>query len=146
MTSVIIGIFLGLVVIMTIALLKRLDKPTMYALILSGIGFLYVGFTWTDITSLIINCLQAVFFLLVAYFGVKKNLIFLIAGYFLHGSWDLLYNLFPKSDLIPPHYDLFCLAIDFTMGFYLLGLNYFNATKTNINKENNQSYLLKNEL
>ncbi|MEO5996721.1 MAG: DUF6010 family protein [Chitinophagaceae bacterium] len=140
------GILLGLLAIMTIALLKRLNKPTMYALILSGIGFLYVGFTWTDITSLIINCLQAVFFLLVAYFGVKKNLNFLIAGYFLHGSWDLLYNFLPKSDLIPPHYDLFCLAADFTIGFYLFGLNYFNATKTNIIRENNQSFLLKNEL
>jgi hypothetical protein len=141
--SVIIGILSGLLVITTVASLKHLDKPSMYALILSGIAFLYVGFTWTDLASLIITCLQAICFLFLAYYGVKKNFIFLIAGYFLHGAWDLLYNLFPNSDLIPPHYDLFCLSIDFTMGLYLLGLKYFSTVKANIIKKNIQPHLLK---
>ncbi|MEO5997784.1 MAG: DUF6010 family protein [Chitinophagaceae bacterium] len=148
MNSVIIGILSGFLVIATIAFLKRLHKPTMYALILSGIGFLYVGFTWTDKASLIMNCLQAIFFLFLAYFGVKKNFLFLIAGYFLHGSWDLLYNLFPNANLIPPNYDLFCLSIDFTFGFYLLILKYLNVEKMDITRESNHndSYILKNEL
>ena len=144
MIPVIIGILAGLLVITTVAVFKHLDKPSMYALILSGIGFLYVGFTWTDKVSLIINCLQAIFFLFMAYYGMKKNFVLLIAGYFLHGSWDLLYDLFPNSDLIPPHYDLFCLSIDFTFGFYLLSLKYFNTTKATIIKENRHSNLLKN--
>ena len=102
----------------------------MYGLILSGIGFLYVGFTWTDIQSLIITCVQALFFMTLAYYGIKKSLYFLVAGYFLHGTWDLAYDLFPKSNLIPPHYDLFCLSVDFTIGFYLLLIKYQDDKKT----------------
>ena len=129
MTAVLIGVLSGLLTILMIAVLKKLDKPTIYGLILSGIGFLYVGFTWTDWQALIVNALQAIFFLFLAYFGIKKNISFLIAGYFLHGSWDLAYSLFPASSLIPPHYDLFCLSIDFTIGFYLLLLKYRGTQK-----------------
>jgi len=124
MLSVIIGISSGLLVILIITLLNGLDKPTIYGLILSGIGFIYVGFTWSDTRALIINCVQAIFFLFVAWYGIKKNLYILAAGYFLHGIWDLVYHLFLDSNLIPPHYDLFCLSIDFTMGFYLLFIRY----------------------
>lgn len=129
MTPVIIGFSSGLIVILLFGILKQFDKKVVYGLILSGIGFLYVGFTWTDLQALIINCAQAVFFLLFAYYGVKKSLYILAAGYFLHGSWDLGYNLFPGSNLIPPHYDLFCLSIDFTMGFYILWINYRTVNK-----------------
>ena len=127
MIPVIIGISSGLLVIMIVALLKRFDKQTIYGLILSGIGFLYVGFTWSDTGAFIINAAQAVLFLLIAGYGIKKGLYILAAGYFLHGIWDLVYNLFPDSNLIPPHYDLFCLSIDFTIGFYLLVIKYRNA-------------------
>jgi hypothetical protein len=122
MTAIIIGVFSGLLVIASIAILKLLDKQTFYALVLAGIGFLYVGFTWSDTQALIINSIQASCFLLLSYFGIKKNINFLIAGYFLHGTWDLLYDLFPANGLMPPHYDLFCLSIDFTIGIYLLAI------------------------
>jgi hypothetical protein len=120
MISALIGILSGLLTILTIGLLKRLDKPIIYGLILSGIGFLYVGYTWMNWQALVVNFIQAVCFLFLAYFGIKKNINILIAGYFLHGSWDLLYDLFPTTNLLPPHYDLFCLSVDFTMGLYLL--------------------------
>src|SRR4030095_5968534 len=124
MGSILIGILSGFIVILVIHLLKQLDKKTMYGLILSGIGFLYVGFTWRDFTSIIITIFQALVFLFISYYGVRKSLYILAAGYFLHGIWDLAYNLLPDLHLIPPHYDLFCLSIDFTMGFYLLILKY----------------------
>lgn len=124
MIALLIGIFSGFLVILLISILRGLDKQTMYGLILSGIGFLYVGFTWSDLQALVVNCLQAIFFLFFAYFGIKKSVNFLISGYFLHGTWDLVYDLFPKGNLIPPHYDLFCFSIDFTIGFYLLFISY----------------------
>jgi len=123
MGSILIGIISGCIVIGVIQLLKQ-DKKIMYGLILSGIGFLYVGFTWSDFTSIIITSFQALVFLFISYYGVRKSLYILAAGYFLHGIWDLAYNLLPDLHLIPPHYDLFCLSIDFTMGFYLLILKY----------------------
>lgn len=124
MIAVIIGIVSGLVVILSIGILKKLDKQLIYGLILAGIGFLYVGFTWANTEALIVNAVQAIFFLFFAYYGIKKSLYLLAAGYFLHGTWDLMYNLFPFQNSIPPHYDLFCLSIDFTMGGYLVGLKY----------------------
>ena len=127
MIPVIIGISSGLLVILIFALLKQVDKPVIYGLILTGIGFLYPGFTWSDTKALIITCVQAVFFLFMAWYGIKKSLYILGAGYFLHGIWDLAYNLFPGSNLIPPHYDLFCLSIDFTIGAYLLVIGYRKA-------------------
>jgi len=120
MIASLIGTFSGILVILTIALLKQLNKTIVYALVLVGIGYLYVGFTWSDIPSLVITFVQSVIFLFLAYFGIKKNILFLIAGYFLHGTWDLLYDLFPNRGLIPPHYDWFCLSADFTIGLYLL--------------------------
>ena len=120
MIPVIIGIGSGVLVILIILLWKQIDRPIIYGLILSGIGFLYVGFTWSDTKALIITCVQAVFFLFISWYGIKTSLYILAGGYFLHGIWDLLYNLFPGPNLVPPHYDLFCLSIDFTIGAYLL--------------------------
>ena len=129
MISVIIGISLGLLTILITILLHKLDKKVIYGLILSGIGFLYVGFTWSDPKSFVITAIQAIIFLFIAYYGVKKSLYIMAAGYFLHGLWDLAYDLFPDNHLIPPHYDLFCLSIDFTMGFYLLVIQYRSQGK-----------------
>ena len=126
MTPVIIGISSGLIVILLCVILNQFDKKLVYGLILTGIGFLYVGYAWTDLQALIINSVQAVIFLLISYYGIKKSLYTLAAGYFLHGSWDLVYDLFADSNLIPPHYDLFCLSIDFTIGFYILAIQYRN--------------------
>ena len=86
MLPVIIGISSGLLVILIIALLKQVDKPTIYGLILSGIGFLYVGFTWSDTRALIITCIQAIVFLFIAWYGIRRSLYVLAAGYFLHGT------------------------------------------------------------
>jgi hypothetical protein len=127
MVSIIIGISSGLLIILLFTVLKQFDKAVIYGLILSGIGFLYVGFSWTDLQALIINSIQAIFFVFFAYYGIKKNLYILAAGYILHGIWDLAYNLFPEPNLTPPHYDLFCLSIDFTIGFYILMISYRNV-------------------
>jgi len=124
MTAAIIGITSGLVIILVFVLLKQFNKLLMYGLILSGIGFLYVGFAWSDTRALIINAVQAILFVLIAYYGIKKGMVILAAGYFLHGTWDLLYHMFQDPGLIPPEYDLFCMSLDFTIGFYLLAIKY----------------------
>lgn len=122
-----IGIGSGIVIIVLFQVLRQFDKGLVYGLILTGIGFIYVGFTWSDLQALIINSVQAVIFLAVAYFGIKKTMYLIAAGYFLHGTWDLVYAPFAPPHLIPPRYDLFCLSIDFTIGLYLLRYAYQNA-------------------
>ncbi len=132
MNASIIGITSGIVIIIIFAVLKRFDKKFIYGLILAGIGFLYVGFTWSDFDLFLITSVQAIFFLFLAYYGMKVNLYFLAAGYFLHGLWDIVYGQVANTALIPPHYDLFCLTIDFTIGFYLLFLIYQSRAKINV--------------
>ena len=54
MIPVIIGISSGLIIILLFVILKQVDKKVVYGLILTGIGFLYVGFAWTDLQALIV--------------------------------------------------------------------------------------------
>lgn len=120
MTPILIGIVSGLFLVGALALIKKTEQPIFYGLTLTAIGFLYVGFTWSDFHSFIICCLQALFFVFFSYLGIRKNGYYMAAGYFLHGLWDIGYDLLPLPDLRPPHYDLFCLSIDFTMGIFLV--------------------------
>jgi hypothetical protein len=124
MNATLIGLSSSVITIFLFALFKRFDKNIIYGLILAAIGFLYVGYTWTDITIGIISGVQAIFFLLLGYFGIKKDSYFLIAGYFMHGLWDLIYGRLGNTNLLPPHYDLFCMTYDFAIGFYILILKY----------------------
>jgi hypothetical protein len=124
MNAILIGLSSGIVTILIVSIFKRIDKNIIFGLILSGIGLLYVGFTWSNLTVAIISFVQAFFFLLLAYFGIKKVPWFLIAGFFLHGIWDLFFSRVGDSQLLPPHYDLFCLTYDFIIGIYLLLLKY----------------------
>lgn len=119
MVATSIGIASGFFAIFLIILL-RFDKRITYSLVLTGIGFLYVGFVWTDPQQLVISCIQAFLFLVIAHFGLNKNIHILAAGFFLHGLWDVAYHVFSDPGLVPPHYDLFSLAIDFVMGGYIL--------------------------
>ena len=123
MTSILIGISSGILIVLLIYILKSLDKKVVYGLILSGIGFLYVGFVWTDLKALVVNSVRAVVFLFLAYYGIKRSIYILAAGYFLHGCWHLVYSLFEEPALIPSHYDMFCSSPDFTVGVYILIFN-----------------------
>jgi len=120
MTPVIIGISSGLLIILVFVILTHFDKKIIYGLVLSGIGFLYVGFVWTDVQTLILNSIQAILFVLIGYYGIKKSIFILAAGYFLHACWDIAYSFFKEPGLIPPHYDLFCSSLDFTICVYII--------------------------
>jgi len=124
MNAGLIGLLTGVLIVLIPVCFKRLDKVFFYGLTLCAIGFLYVGFTWKDTTGLIINCQQAVFFLFLAYYGMKNGPLILAIGYFLHGCWDIAYGFLSTSNLIPPHYDIFCLVADFTIAGRLVWMNY----------------------
>jgi hypothetical protein len=129
MIATLIGLSASLFTILLFTLLKRLDKNTVYGLILMGIGFLYIGYTWTDINTAMLSGVQALFFMTLAYLGIKKSYWYLVAGYMLHGVWDFLYPIFANPDLLPPDYDYFCFTYDVIVGLYLLVLNYSKKTK-----------------
>lgn len=120
MTPISIGIAGAIIQIVLFEWLKQFHKNTIYALSLAGIGFLYVGFTWTHLPTACIAAVQAIVFLFIAYYGLIKSSYILALGYFLHGLWDISYNLWQDPALLPPHYDWFCLSLDFTVGIYLI--------------------------
>lgn len=124
MIATLIGISSSLITILIFSLFKRIDKNTIYGLILMGIGFLYIGYTWTDINTVVISGVQALFFMSLAYLGIKKNYWYLVAGFILHGVWDFVYPFFASSDLLPPDYDYFCSTYDIIVGVYLIIINY----------------------
>jgi len=97
MNALIIGISSALLIIFVFTFLKQLDKNIIYSLVLTGIGFLYVGFAWRGLPDVIINALQAVLFLFIAYLGLQKGIYLLAAGYFLHGTWDIVYKYFTSE-------------------------------------------------
>ena len=127
MIPAIVGIAVGILAIVLAKTLANANQKTMFALILAAIGFLYVGFTWSDLSQLTITIIQASVFLMLAYYGAIKNVKLLTVGYFAHGVWDLLYTNFVSADLMPPQYDIFCLSVDFIMGAYLLFFKPLNA-------------------
>ena len=130
MIPILIGILSGIILILFIGMLKKFSKVIMYGLILTAIGFIYIGFTWSDFVSLFISSLQAILFVFISYYGITKRITIIAIGYFLHGIWDILYGYFLTSDLIPPGYNLFCLSIDFTIGIYLLSLKEVDKQST----------------
>lgn len=126
MMALIVGTLTGLFIIGSVKLMKNIEEQLIFGLILSAIGFLYVGFTWKDLPLFGICCFQAVIFLFMAYYGTKKSMLLLAVGYCLHGCWDFAFDQIFSTQLIPPHYDLFCLSVDFAIGVYLFVLSYRN--------------------
>ena len=127
MQAALIGLSGSLITILIFTFLKRVDKNMVYGLILMGIGYLYIGYTWTDLNTAILSFVQSLFFMALAYLGIKRNYWFLVAGYFLHGLWDMIYPMIANPDLLPPDYDYFCITYDFVVGVYLVILNRASA-------------------
>jgi len=120
-----IGMGVGLALLTLLGLLPLqayVHLRTLYALLLAGIGFIYVGFMLGHLPSLVMAGVQATVFAVLAYAGLRVNLGYLIAGYFLHGAWDLGHHLLPALDAshTPHGYDLFCITYDWVVALYIL--------------------------
>lgn len=120
MIPALIGVSVGILTILLATFVGKENQKVMYGLVLAGIGFLYVGFTWTDVSQLAVTVVQSLLFLLLAYYGATKSVVVLGAGFLLHGIWDVLYHQFTSKHLLPPHYDIFCFVVDVVTGGYIL--------------------------
>jgi len=111
-----IGILTTILIIGFLEIFKSLEKRLIGALTLVGIAFIYIGFCWQDILSLTYTIIGVILFLLLSYFGYKRNFNLIILGLVLHGIWDVLFPLF--SSTIPEGYDMFCLTVDLLLAVY----------------------------
>ena len=116
MTYIIIGITTSLFVILFLEIFKSFDKKLMAAFTLTGIAFIYVGFTWSDLLSLGVVVVEVFIFILLAYYGYTKDFRLIVLGLVLHGFWDMIFPHY--SPAIPDGYDLFCLTVDILLALY----------------------------
>jgi hypothetical protein len=116
MKDIIVGIILSSVIVIFMESLKSLDKRLFGALTVVGIAFIYVGFAWRDLNSLIIVVISVVSFVALSYYGQTKNFNFIVLGLLLHGVWDMVFPRF--SSVVPKGYDIFCLTADLILAIY----------------------------
>ncbi len=115
MTGFIIGLITTAAVIAFAEIFRKIDLKFYASLNLAVIPFIYIGFS-IDPYTLMLTVPGAAFFLLLAYWGYKKNYMLTVAGLTLHGLWDVL---FPYVSSVAPHgYDLFCITIDIILAVY----------------------------
>lgn len=111
-----IGILTTILIIGLVEMFKSLEKRLIGAFTLVGISFIYIGFSWQDTFSLTYTILGVSVFLVLSYFGYKKNFNLIILGLILHGIWDVIFPHFSSS--VPNGYDIFCLTIDLLLSIY----------------------------
>ena len=115
MTSFIIGLSISAAIIALAEVYRKIDLKFYASLNLAVIPFIYIGFSIHP-HSLMLTVPAALFFLLLAYLGYKKNHLYTVAGLGLHGLWDVF---FPHVSSVAPHgYDVFCITIDVLLALY----------------------------
>ena len=116
MIDFLIGLITTGVIIALLEVLRFLEKRLIASLTLTGIAFIYIGFSWNDTPSLIFCIAGVALFFALSYFGYKNNFKLVLIGLILHGIWDFFFPFF--SSTAPGGYDIFCLTIDFILAFY----------------------------
>lgn len=95
-----------------------------HAILLGGIGSVYLGFALADgrKSILVLESLGALLFVGLATAGLTLDLRVLIGGYFGHGIWDLLHHDSRVPGDFAGWYVPFCTIYDWAVGGYLLYL------------------------
>lgn len=115
MTSFLIGISVSAAVIAVVEIFRKIDLKFYASLNLAVIPFIYIGFSIHPM-SLMHTVPAALFFLLLAYLGYKKNYLFTVIGLVFHGIWDIFFPY--VSTVAPDGYDVFCITIDLLLALY----------------------------
>lgn len=118
MNDFVMGLAWTIGIIGFLEIFSTFDKRLLAAYTLTGIPFIYIGFSFHDPPSLFASILAVGFFIALAYYGYKKNFYLVIAGLALHALWDLVFPLF--SSMAPKGYDIFCITIDVLLALYFL--------------------------
>ncbi len=115
MTGFIFGFGVTAAIIAFAEIFKKIDLKFFASLNLAVIPFIYIGFS-IDVYTLMLTIPGALFFLMFAYWGYKKNYMLIVIGLALHGLWDVA---FPYVSTAAPHdYDIFCITIDVLLALY----------------------------
>lgn len=95
-----------------------------HAVLLGGIAAVYVGFALADgnLRYVAVESVGALGFFVLAIMGLAWSVWFLIAGYILHGFWDLAHHNRRIPTDFAEWYIPLCLVYDVAVGIYLIPL------------------------
>jgi hypothetical protein len=118
-----IGLALGLVGVGVGAILSDSQARLAFAVLLAGIGSIYIGFAIADgsVSSIAIQCAVASAFVLNAYAAVQLESDALLgAGFLAHGAWDTIHHEGHGPTRIRTWYPPFCAVADVVIGIPLI--------------------------
>lgn len=116
------GAVLLVVSLPVLALLPKAQSQQVAAVLLAAIAGAYWGFAASDgrVSANLIEGIVAFGFCGLALAGLWSNPLFIIAGYFAHGLWDLLHHRPGPQATIPGWWVPLCVLYDWVAGAFLL--------------------------
>ncbi|MEM1127566.1 MAG: hypothetical protein AAGI71_13015 [Bacteroidota bacterium] len=121
MVDILIGLGLAAVTVGS-ARLAGFDRDSaFYPTILAVIALLYVLFGVMDarVGVIVSEGAVALVFVALAVAGFKRSVWWLVAGYAIHGVWDLVHDAVITNNGVPVWWPHFCIAYDGAIAAYL---------------------------
>ena len=120
--GLLIGVGLGLISILFSLIFEPSRQIELWAILLVVIAAIYIGFGISDgrTTEMVIEILNGVFFIVLAILGMWYSVYFLVAGYILHGFWDILHRSKTVKTNVQKWYPPFCMIYDWVIGSWLI--------------------------
>ncbi|MFX0091482.1 MAG: DUF6010 family protein [Candidatus Hodarchaeota archaeon] len=122
--AVISGITLAILAIFFSLLLTNVQMLDFYALLLTFIAGVYLGFLLLDgqlkKQNLFLEIGAMGITVIFSLLGLWYSELFLIVGYFFHGIWDIIHHPRGVQTKIPEKYSLFCLIFDWIVAIFLI--------------------------
>lgn len=118
----IFGIVMALLTILFLSLFPRQKTLELLVILLSIIASIYIGFALSDgrRREILIEISAMFFFWAMAVFGLWISPYFLIAGYVIHGFWDIIHNPKIIQTEVVEWYKVLCMAYDWVMAVFIL--------------------------
>jgi hypothetical protein len=118
-----VGLALGLLGVAVAAILTEEQSRLAFAVLLAGIGFVYIGFATADgrPTAIAVQAASAAAFLWIAYAAVQLDSdVLLGAGFLAHGVWDAIHHEGHGPTRVRTWYPPFCAVADVVIGIPLI--------------------------
>jgi hypothetical protein len=115
------GVILSAILIIAGELLGPSFRFDFFALVLSIIAAIYIGFALSDGRRryIVLESANAVAYGVLALLGMWASPWYLVAGYIAHGGWDLVHHNRGIRTRIVRWYVPFCVVIDWLVGAYI---------------------------
>lgn len=116
------GVVSALLTISFMLMFPKQKVLELLAILLSVIALIYLVFAISDgrRREIMIEVSAIIFFLALAIFGLWISPYFLIAGYLIHGLWDIIHNHKIIQTEVVEWYKILCLVYDWVIAIFIL--------------------------